>query len=327
MCMTKKVNMVNVDDSEYPTADREYKDRLFRLVFNNKEDLLSLYNAVAGAQYEDPDELEINTLGNVLYLSMKNDISFLVSGTLNLYEHQSTYNPNMPMRGVLYFARLYGKIIAKNNINIYSSSPRNFPFPQHIVFYNGTKEQPDRTVLRLSDLFERSGEGKTPALECITVMLNINYGHNRALLEKCRRLEEYAIFVDRVRRNLKAGKPLEEAIMQTIDDCIRDEILRDILIQQKAEVVQVILETFDKEKYEKAVKSEAYEDGYQAGKDDGYQAGKDEGYQAGKESVLREKIKKKLSRGKTAQEIAEDLEESLETVEELITQLSGTASP
>ena len=125
------------------------------------------------------------------------------------------------------------------------------------------------------------------------------------------KLNEYAIFVDRVRRNLKAGKPLEEAIMQAIDDCIRDEILRDILIQQKAEVVQMILETFDKESYEKAVKSEAYEDGYQAGK----------------ESVLREKIKKKLSRGKTAQEIAEDLEESLETVEELITQLSDKASP
>ena len=133
------------------------------------------------------------------------------------------------------------------------------------------------------------------------------------------KLNEYAIFVDRVRRNLETAGPLEEALMRTIDDCIRDGILRDILIQQKAEVVQVILETFDKEKYEKAVKSEAYEDGYQAGKD--------EGYRAGKESVLREKIKKKLSRGKTAQEIAEDLEESLETVEKLITQLSGTASP
>ena len=117
--------------------------------------------------------------------------------------------------------------------------------------------------------------------------------------------------MDRVRRNLKAGKPLEEAIMQAIDDCIRDEILRDILIQQKAEVVQMILETFDKESYEKAVKSEAYEDGYQAGK----------------EFVLKEKVKKKLSRGKTGQEIAEDLEESLETVEKLITQLSGTSSP
>lgn len=124
-------------------------------------------------------------------------------------------------------------------------------------------------------------------------------------------LNEYAIFVDRVRRNLETAGPLEEVLMRTIDDCIRDGILRDILIQQKAEVVQMILETFDKESYEKAVKSEAYEDGYQAGK----------------EFVLKEKVKKKLSRGKTAQEIAEDLEESLETVEELITQLSGTASP
>ena len=158
-----------------------------------------------------------------------------------------------------------------------------------------------------------------PALECETVMLNINYGHNRALMEKCRRLEEYAIFVDRVRRNLETAGPLEEALMQTIDDCIQDGILRDILIQQKAEVMQMILETFDKESYEKAVKSEAYEDGYQAGMD--------EGYQAGKESVLKEQVKKKLSRGKTAQEIAEDLEESLETVEELITQLSDKASP
>ena len=159
------------------------------------------------------------------------------------------------------------------------------------------------------------------------MMLNINYGHNRALMEKCRRLEEYAIFVDRVRRNLETAGPLEEALMQTIDDCIQDGILRDILIQQKAEVMQMILETFDKESYEKAVKSEAYEDGYQAGMDEGYQAGMDEGYQAGKESVLKEQVKKKLSRGKTAQEIAEDLEESLETVEELITQLSDKASP
>lgn len=131
MSMTRKVNIVNVDDSEYPTADREYKDRLFRLVFSNKEDLLSLYNAVSGTEYEDPDELEINTLGNVLYLSMKNDISFLVSGTLNLYEHQSTYNPNMPMRGLLYYAKLYEKIIARNNINIYGSSAK--PFRSHSI--------------------------------------------------------------------------------------------------------------------------------------------------------------------------------------------------
>ena len=136
-------------------------------------------------------------------------------------------------------------------------------------------------------------------------MLNINYGHNRELMEKCRRLKEYAIFVDRVRKKLEAKKPLEEAIMQTIDDCIRDEILKDILIQQKAEVVQMILETFDQEKYEKAVKNEAFE------------AGKNEGYNL----RLVDMVKKKLARAKTAQEIAEDLEESRETIEEIIARL------
>ena len=181
-----KSNFINTD--EYPEADRQYKDRLFRFVFQKPEDLLSLYNAVNGTDYKDPDALEINTLGNVLYLSMKNDISFLVSGTLNLYEHQSTCNPNMPMRGLFYFSRLYEKYIAVQDINIYSSAAKTFPFPRHVVFYNGTAEEPDRKVLRLSDLYETVPGDSHPSLECETLMLNINYGHNRSLMEKCRRL-------------------------------------------------------------------------------------------------------------------------------------------
>ena len=91
------------------------------------------------------------------------------------------------------------KHIASHEINIYSSAPKRLPFPQHIVFYNGTQEEPDRLTLRLSDLFERPHTDCTPCLECLTTMLNINYGHNRALMEKCLRLKEYAIFVDTVR--------------------------------------------------------------------------------------------------------------------------------
>ena len=149
-----KSNFINTD--EYPEADRQYKDRLFRFVFQKPEDLLSLYNAV--------------------------------SGTLNLYEHQSTCNPNMPMRGLFYFSRLYEKYIAVQDINIYSSAAKTFPFPRHVVFYNGTAEEPDRKVLRLSDLYEIVPGDSHPSLECETLMLNINYGHNRSLMEKCRRL-------------------------------------------------------------------------------------------------------------------------------------------
>ena len=162
-------------------ADRKYKDRLFRLVFSDKKDLLDLYNAVNGTDYDNPEELEVNTLENVLYLSMKNDLSFLIDTELNLYEHQSTCNPNMPMRGFLYFGDLYSAYIALREINLYSSTAKRFPIPQHIVFYNGTRKEPDRKVLRLSDLFEHSSTDKRPCLECETLVLNINYGHNREL--------------------------------------------------------------------------------------------------------------------------------------------------
>lgn len=200
---------------------------------------------------------------------MKNDLSFLIDAELNLYEHQSTYNPNMPMRGLLYFAGLYSRHITARGINLYSSTPKQFPFPQHIVFYNGTREEPDRKVLRLSDLFQETTPGKEPCLECQTTILNINYGHNRKLMEKCRRLEEYAIFVETVRDNLEQGLELKQAVTRAAETCIARGVLADILKAQKGEVVQMVLESFDQEKYEKAMKQEGYEDGYQDGQEQG----------------------------------------------------------
>ena len=254
--MTQKFN----NDQEYPAANREYKDSLFRLVFQKKEDLLSLYNAVNGSNYDDPDELEVNTLGNVLYLTKKNDISFLISGMMNLYEHQSTFNPNMPIRGLMYLCKLYEKYIIKNKIDIYTSTPKTLPFPQYFVFYNGTKSEPDRQDLNLSDLFKKPVIPVKPCLECIATMLNINYGHNKDLLEKCQRLKEYAIFVDTVRHELSSDKPLELAVSSAIDICIRKNILPDILTDQKAEVIQMILETYDKELHDKTLRNEGQEE-------------------------------------------------------------------
>ena len=163
------------NNQDYPGANRTYKDGLFRLVFQRKEDLLSLYNALNGSNYSNPDELEINTLDNVLYLTMKNDVAFLISGTMNLYEHQSTFNPNMPVRGLMYFSKLYEKYIVTNGIDIYTSTPKKLPFPQYFVFYNGTMDEPDRSELKLTDLLDMPSSPKTSCLECTAIMLNINY--------------------------------------------------------------------------------------------------------------------------------------------------------
>ena len=91
--------------------NRQYKDRLFKRIFRDKKDLLELYNAMNDTNYSNPEEIEVNTLEGVVYMGMKNDVSFLFTEVLNLYEHQSTFNPNLPLRGLLYFAKLYQKII------------------------------------------------------------------------------------------------------------------------------------------------------------------------------------------------------------------------
>ena len=146
-------------------VNRNYKDRLFKLVFEKKEDLLQLYNAINDTDYDNPDDIEVNTLEDVVYMGMKNDISFLITDVLNLYEHQSTFSPNMPLRGLLYFARLYQKIVG-NEKKIYSGRLIELPYPQFVVFYNGTAQEPKRMELKLSDAFPKWCNKENAALEC-----------------------------------------------------------------------------------------------------------------------------------------------------------------
>ena len=295
-------------------GNKKYKDSLFCRTFHKKKDLLDLYNALNGTNYTDLDDLEINTLDNALYLTVKNDVSCIIGCTMNLYEHQSTYNPNMPLRGMVYFAQLYNKYVEMRKLNLFSSTLQKIPTPQYVVFYNGLKEEPDRQVLKLSEAFQTQGG----CLECEVTMLNINYGRNRALMEKCRRLEEYAIFVEKVRMYaLDKKMTLTAAITRAIDECIEEDILSDILTEQRAEVTMYILESFDKEIYERDLKAEAEAEG----RAEGHAAGRAEGMKSGARLKLRELVQRKLAKGKTVEEIAEWLEEDIELIEELKNEL------
>ena len=221
------------------TVRRTYKDSLFRMVFREKGELLTLYNAINGTSYENPDDLEITTIDDVLYLGLKNDISFLIKEYMNLYEGQSTWNPNMPLRGVFYISQLYQAYVRKNHLNIYSAKQIKLPAPRYVVFYNGTREEPDRQILRLTDAFIKREE--TPCLECIALVLNINFGKNRELMEACRKLYEYSYFVSEVQGLLQEGMSLETAIDRTVRRCIRENILKEFLEKHRAEVKNVIL--------------------------------------------------------------------------------------
>ena len=236
-----------------------YKDTVFRMIFKDPGELLSLYNAVNDTHYNNPEELEVTTLENAIYMNMKNDISCVLDMRMNLYEHQSTINPNIPLRDLFYTARLYENRIIKRDI--YSSKRILLPAPKFIIFYNGVEKQPERRIMKLSDSYERKGEVN---LELTVVQLNINAGYNEELKRACPILYQYMQYVEKVRA-YKETMPIEKAVKKSVDECIAEGILKDFLIKHKAEAVQMSIFEYDEELHERTLWEEGYEEGLEQG--------------------------------------------------------------
>ncbi len=225
-------------------AYRNIRDRMFRSLFSEKKELLSLYNAVSDRDYTNPDDLEIVTLEGAIYMGMKNDISFIISNGLYLYEHQSTDNINMPLRDLFYIAEQYRVLTVHENL--YSSRKISLPNPHFVVLFNGETEKPDTFEYRLSDLFASKEDAYD--LDLKVRIININKGHNPKMMARCRTLEEFARFVD-ILRGYNKTMDIGAAIHLTIEDCIAQDILKDYLLRNKAEVYDMVLYDFDVEKY------------------------------------------------------------------------------
>ncbi|MDO4306691.1 MAG: hypothetical protein Q4C77_07640 [Eubacteriales bacterium] len=262
---------VSLTPDKGTTVQRTYKDSLFRFIFKDKQKLLKLYNALNGTDHRDIDSLFVTTIENVLYIGYKNDVSFLLDNTLNLYEHQGSWNPNMPLRGVLYFARLLQDYTEASQFNLYGSKRIPLPYPKYIIFYNGTAVRPEREVLRLSDSYPASAadsEGE-PALECTALVININYGQNREIMEQCRPLWDYAVFIHYIRNSLLDGYSVQDAVDLAVERCLKEDILTDVLRAHRKEVTAMFLEEYDQEQHYKTLRDEGYEDGFEDGFDNG----------------------------------------------------------
>ena len=245
--------------NEYKVA-RNHKDLLLHAIFKKKEDFLSLYNALNGTSYTDATKLEITTLEKAVYMSVQNDVSFVFLSELYMIEHQSTINPNMPLRNLTYIAKVLSKITAKEDI--YGSKQIKLPTPRFIVLYNGTKQTEEKTVLKLSDAYAKKTE--EPELELITTVLNINEGYNEKLKSACKLLRDYMTLITKIREKQKTTD-LQQATYQAIAECIREDVLKDFLMKHRAEVIAMMLYDFDMEKHIESEK--AYE--YERGREDG----------------------------------------------------------
>lgn len=287
---------------------RQVKDRLFRFLFEkDREALLQIYNALNGTDYEDASLLEVVTIKSAVYISMKNDIAFMLIGTISLYEHQSTSNPNMPVRFLIYLAEEYQKFIELAKESLYGTKQIMLPTPQCVVFYNGEKNVPEEQTLRLSDAFVNKNVRSDVELQ--VRVININYGHNKELLEQCSVLKEYAQFVEISRQYNASGANMQEALNAAIEYCIEHDILKDFLKEYRAEVLGMLLREFDQKKYERSIRNE--------GREEGREEGIEIGLERGRKQQQETTIKRLRSKGMSEDEIADLLEISAEQVKEV----------
>lgn len=253
--------MTDQNTSTMLPVNRTYKSTIFIMLFEDRNNLLELYNAMSGKHYTDPELLEINTLENAIYMSIRNDISFLIDGRLSLYEHQSTYSPNLPLRFLLYISHLYSRMTKDSNL--YGTKAVKIPAPEFIIFYNGRDELPERQILKLSDMYNI--KDREVKLELEAVMLNISGEYNQKLKAACKTLREYAIYTDKIRKYADEME-LDDAVEHAIRECITEGVLKDFLEKHRAEAKEMSIFEYDQEKHMQQEREDAWKGGLLQGK-------------------------------------------------------------
>ena len=261
------------------TVRRQHKDTVFRMLFKEKTRLLELFNAINNTDITDENEIEITTLENAIYMTTKNDISCVVDMRLSLFEHQSTVNPNMPLRDLDYVSKCFSRYVTKRDL--YSGKKVILPNPKFVVFYNGLEEQPQVKMMRLSDLYAHREDN--PNLELVVVQYNINSSKDAEILKQCQTLKEYSQFIDCIRKHQEHSDN-DTAVGRAIDECIDKGILEDFLRANRAEVEAVSVYEFDEKLHEDTIKEIAYSEGYAKGEESGYAKGEESGFARGEES-------------------------------------------
>ena len=256
-------------------VNEKHKDTVFTFLFSKPDLLRELYSAIEGITLPPDAPIDINTLSDVLFRTQRNDISFLINNRLIvLIEHQSTINNNMPLRFMMYSAKLYQGMTDPEDK--FKRKLEKIPKPEFIVLYNGEDNYPDYKELRLSDSFIQADIKIDLPLELVVQVYNINKGRNQEILSKSKTLENYSKFIDKIREyqkeyqweyykeendEEKRKKLLEKSFTSAINYCIKNDILKDFLKKHGSEVLNMLYGEYDPEVEMRVVREEALEDG------------------------------------------------------------------
>ena len=234
---------------------RNYKDSLFRNIFKDKKRLCSLYNALSGENIS-PRDITINTLRGTFYNDIKNDISFKVGNhTVVLMEHQGSWNPNMPLRMLWYIGKLYRRHVDVDMA--YRSKVVKIPAPKFYVLYNGSKDEPEHRIMRLSEAFEEESH----SLELVADSYNINLAKGKKLLDSCYELRCYSVFVTKVQEYLAAKQELSQAIKSAVRYCRDNELMKEYFKEHEKEVLDMVTFKWDDKRAREIAEEEGMEKG------------------------------------------------------------------
>ena len=291
---------------------RNYKDTIFRMVFSDKSNLLSLYNLISGKNYTNPDLLDIITLENAIYMNMKNDLAFLIDCTFCLYEHQSTYSPNLPLRNLFYVSREYEKLTS--SLSLYSTKRVILPNPNFIVFYNGAETDWRVRTSRLSESFQPTTD--SPNLELVVTEININLGVNDAFFSQCKPLFDYMRYINKV-RTYAVTLSIESAVEAAVNECIQEGIMAEFLLRNKSEAIQMSIFEYDEEKELNMIRQDERE----MGREDGLKEGLEQGLQTGAQLLIKYDLEQHIAREVIIQKVHDIFGFQQETVEIMMKEL------
>ncbi len=217
-------------------TNRKIRDTVFCHFMSNESHLLSLCNALNDTGYDESSDITINTLEGSFFSNIKNDISFLLNNLMVvLIEHQTTINPNMPLRFLSYVDELYKRYTSTSHKKIYGDDLLKIPAPEFYVFYDGNDTSFEQQTLKLSDAFETQSD----KLELTVHVYNLADGMNDELKRKCLPIEEYSIFSNAYKHFRQQKMEIDHAVDAAIKYCLENNVMVDYLKNNQKEVIDM----------------------------------------------------------------------------------------